>query len=482
MLLACTEPRGARVQHPARVPSFMARQPSLGAPEAFAFPVAARLHLSGGMQGLLVERHDLPIVTLRVVVLSGTAQGVALPVAQMIDEGAGSRSALEVSSDLLQIGASLTTDVRGDISTVGLRVLRPRLDTGLDILADVIMRPRFLAKEWTRVRGDLLSRALQRRAQPAHVAQIALKAVVYGDHPYGRPTLPLPGDLEQLGVDELRRYYRAHYRPENIVIVAAGAVTARELEEKLNARFGAWPRGTAAAASSPVPSAPPTRPPRLALLARAGATQSVLRVGALGPARRDADYAALRVLNTLFGGSFTSRLNVNLREKHGFTYGAHSSFTLPRDAGLFTVRASVDTANTVAALREISNELQALLDQPPRADEVDKAKQLVVEELPGLAESLDGLAEAYTEVGAYGLPLDTYARLAAEVSAVTPERIYALARKLVRPEQAAIVVVGDLKKIAEPLRQVYGRALRLDADGQPVRVGAAPRRARPAPP
>ena len=463
--VSCAEPRGARPQYPARTPSFMDRQPSLGAPEGFAFPAAVQLRLAGGMRGLLAERHDLPIVVVRVVVLSGAAQGVALPVTQMIDEGAGGRTALEVSSDLLQLGASLTTDVRGDISLVNLRVLRPRLDPALDILADVIMRPRFLSKEWTRVRGDLLSRALQRRAQPAHVAQIALKGVVYGDHPYGRPTLALPGELEQLEIDELRRYHGAHYRPDNVLVVAAGAVTARELEEKLNARLGAW-RVPVGPGSQPAAASPPARPPRLALVTRAGASQSVLRVGSLGPARRDADYAALRVLNTLFGGSFTSRLNLNLREKHGFTYGARSSFTLPRGPGLFTVRASVDTANTVAALREIFNELRALIDRPPSAAELDKAKQLVVEELPALAETVDGLAEAYTEVGAYGMPLDTYARLAAEVSAVTPERIHALARKLVRPDQAAIVVVGDSKVLAEPLRAVYGRARRLDADGQ----------------
>jgi zinc protease len=474
MLLACREPIPAPRHAPAspasrpvaREPSLMSRQPALGPAEGFVFPQPVRLRLPGGMRGLLIERHDLPLVQLRLVILSGTSAGSAFATVQMLDEGAGGRSALQLSSDLMQIGASLSMSAQGDHSTVGMQVLRPHLDAGLDILADVVLRPRFLSAEWKRVRGELLSRASQRRSQPAHVAQLGLKRVIYGAHPYGRPTLPLPAQLEGLRIDELRSFHRQHYRPDNVIFVVAGAVSATEIERRLASRFGGWraPRGRSARAARV--ASPPSSPQRLALADREGASQSVLRVGELGPARRDVDYAALRLLSAIFGGSFTCRLNQNLREKHGFTYGARASFSLPRQAGMLAISASVDTKDTTAALREIFRELQAMRDRRPTRAELDKARQLVIEELPALAETLDGLVGVYGEIAALDLPLDTIAKLPEEVAAVSAERVQRLARELLHPARASIVVVGDLAKIRGPLQQVYGKAKLLDADGQ----------------
>jgi zinc protease len=462
-------------------PAYMERQPSAARPDSFSFPSAVPLELGHGMKGLLVERTDLPLVNLRIIIGSGIADdplgrvGVAYATCQMLDEGAGKYTALELSSALLQIGATLSSHVDGDTTIVAMQVLRRYLDEGLDLLAEMILRPHFSEKEWTRVRGDLISRALQRRDQPSHVAQLALKATVYGDHPYSRPALPLLSQLEKIQVEQLKEFHQAHYRPENLAFVAAGAVTARELAQRLSARFKPQRDGSSARArkkkdADPAENdtRPPRSAPRLALVERKNAAQSVLRVGHLGPSRSAANYAGIRVLNTLFGGSFTSRLNQNLREKHGYTYGARSSFSLPQEAGLFSIRTSVDTPNTAAALQEIFREMKKILERPVSRQELSKAQQLVVEELPGMAETLDGLVEAYSELVSNGLALDTYQRLPAEIAALTPERVQALARRLLRPERAAIVVVGDAARLAEPLQKIYGKARFLDADGQRV--------------
>jgi predicted Zn-dependent peptidase len=432
--------------------------------------------LESGLPGFLLERHDLPLVHLRISLLSGGAAepsdvpGAAYATSHMLEEGAGSRTAVRLSAAIQQIGAGLATWADGDTSAIGVQVLRTHLDRALDIVVDMLLRPRLEAQEWRRARADLRDRALGRRSEPGQVATLGLKAVVYGDHPYARPALPLLRHVEALGVGTLRRFHRAHYRRENGIVVAAGDVTARELEVKLGRRLAGWRTGSGVAGGAPAAKIDRRRSGglRLAVVDRPGASQSVIRVGHLGRARRDAPYAALRLLNTILGGSFTSRLNQNLREKHGFTYGVGSSFSLPRGPGLFTVRTSVGTEDTVPALREIFRELEALRQRPVRRSELDKAKELVLQGLPAQAETLEALADTYSIIALHGLPVDTLLRLPEDVARVTPAALLEVAQELILPHRATVVVVGDMARLVGPLEKDYGRAQVLDEDGQPA--------------
>ncbi len=455
------------------VPAFMDRQPRLGPAGDFSFPRPHGFKLANGARVLLLEKHDLPLVNIRVTMPAGVTlepkdfPGLAYVTGQMLTEGAGKRSALELSAALMDLGASLRVFVDEDHASVSLQLLRKNLTSGLDILADVITRPRFTAKDFKRVKGELRGRALQRRARPAHVAYLSLKAAVFGDgHAYGRPLLPVPKRLSTLTVESVRAFHEKAYIPDGAIIVASGDITPAELRRLLEDRLSHW---TGAASDGQIKlAASPQKGPRLVLVDRPGASQSVLRIGHLAPSRRAADRAGVQVLNTLLGGSFTSRLNQNLREKHGFTYGVRSHFALMRHRGVFSISTTVETKNTMAALREMFRELELIIQKPVTKRELQKAARLVIEDLPEQAETNVGLVEAYSDLAALGLPLVGLQRLAGEVAAVEPAGLAVLARKLLRPEQITVVVVGDLKKFRGELTKAYGEAQMRDTDAQVV--------------
>ena len=208
----------------------------------------------------------------------------------------------------------------------------------------------------------------------------------------------------------------------------------------------------------------------MVLVDRPGATQSVLRLGHLAQSQRAADHAGLRVLNTILGGSFTSRLNQNLREKHGFTYGVRSHFSLMQARGLFSITTTVETKNTAAALREVFRELEILTTREASKRELQKAARLVIEDMPEQAETAGGLVAAYSEVAAHGLPLKRLQLLPGEVNAMDPAGLAALARRVLRPGQLTVVVVGDLAKLQGELKKAYGDVQLRNTDGEIVKA------------
>lgn len=436
----------------------------------FLFPAARELSLASNVRGLLVERHDLPLVHLRIMLQGGAGHeqvpGSASALSALLEEGAGGRDAIAFASALQQIGAGLAVWSDPDTSNLALQVLDRHFDRALDLLFDLLLRPELGAEGWRRARAELRDRASGRRAEPGPVGTLGLHAVVYGQHPYARPSLPLPGALEALRLDGIRALFRRLHRPERACVVAAGAISARVLERKLAPRIAAWSVTSPARGAAPWREKPRGLRRRLWLGAREGAAQSVLRVGHLGPARSGADFAALKLLNTILGGSFTSRLNTNLRERHGYTYGVRSSLSLPRGPGIFAVKTSVASKDTLAALREIFRELEALRVRPPRDGELEKAKQIVIEGLPATAETLEGLVESYCAIALHELPLDRLARLPDEITEVRASRVHEVAREVIRPERAHVVVVGD-PKLAPRLERRFGPAGSLDEDGQP---------------
>jgi zinc protease len=450
------------------------RPPPLGPAGAIRpFPRARSATLGNGLRLLqLPSPHDLPLVRLQLLIASGTFDdpagrpGVAYLTAAMVDEGAGQRSALRISADLQQLGTSLVTVVDGDSTRLSVELLAGHLEPALAILADVVRRPHLEPTELQRVTGEVHGRALARRGRPGSVASLCLDAAVFGRHPYGRPVLPRPAEIAAINTADLKRFHRRHYRPNNATVIAAGAVDAARLELLVRRAFGGWRAGPPLRRLRP--PAPPRigAGPRLLLVARPGAQESVLRVGHLAPPRRSSDQVGLDVLNTVLGGSFTSRLNQNLRERNGFTYGVGSSFAPLKRLGLFAVRTSVDRDATLPALREIAAELRLIRARGVRRSELDKAARLVLEELPVLSETVRGLTGAYAGLVACGVSLQDLQRLPARVAALTAGELHALARRHLDPAAAVVVVVGDVDNL--DLEPEYGPAVRLDLDGDPL--------------
>ena len=369
-----------------------------------------------------------------------------------------------MAEDLEQLGADLWVGCGRDGSQLSLQVPSKGFEAALAMAADVLLRPRLDADDWTRVQHDRLTSLAQRRDQAEAVAGLVADRVLYGDgHPYGRSSDGFEPTVARIGIDDIRLFHATHYRPNNASLVVAGDFDEATLQQKLEAAIGRWEPGPVPA-STPTPPLPKT--PRLVLVDRPAAPQSIVRIISPGTDRFSADRPALSMLNAVLGGSFTSRLNFNLREQKGYTYGAGSSFSFLRRPGSFSARAAVFTEVTAAAVTEFLVELRAVRERPFTDEERTKARAMLLDRVAeGLAAS-GGIAATFAELALYGLPPGEPERFIAALERVTADDLLRLAQKYVDPEGACIVIVGDRAAIEPGLRALGLPAPELrDADG-----------------
>jgi zinc protease len=336
----------------------------------------------------------------------------------------------------------------------------------------VTLRPHLSEEEFRRVQNDRVTLLVERRDDPGYVARVVYDRVLYGEHhPYGRRVLGTEATVKGLTVADLRRFYQERFTPRHAAFVVVGAVKPREIRDRLQRCFGAWSTSSPAAAAPRVTLQAPRRGwPRVTLVDRPGAEQSEIVAGRPGAARNSADYAALLVMNTILGGSFTSRLNTNLREQHGYTYGAHSRFEFRRGPGPFWAGAAVKTDATEDAVRQILVEFERLGRTAPPPAEVDKARTVVVRSLPEFFQRNASIARLLTDLWVHDVPIQYYQRFAREVRAVTGARVRRLARAFVSARDAAIVIVGDRKAVMPSLRRLgFKRVEVRDPDGALVK-------------
>jgi predicted Zn-dependent peptidase len=444
-LVAAAAPLAAQVDR--------TKPPSLGAPPALRVPAVQETTLRNGLRLAVVEMHEVPVADLTLIVDAGSVRdpadlpGLATFTANMLDEGAGRRSALELADEAAYLGAQLSTSAGYDVATVSLHVPTRQLEPALDLLADVALLPAFADSEIGRQRDLRKAQLLQLRDQPVAMAGVAFPAIVFGAaHPYGRPLNGTDSSTALLSRDRVRRFYEAFYRPDHARLLVVGDITLAAATRLVEQRFGGWARGAAAALPA-VPAAPAPAPRTFYLVDKPGAAQSVIRIGHVGVARSTADYFALEVLNTILGGSFTSRLNQNLRETHGYTYGAGSAFVMRRLAGPFQASASVVTAKTDSSLIEFLKELRRIRDEAVPAAELEKAKAYIVLGLPGSFEATADAASQYRDVLIYDLPLDYYSGYVAGISRVSAADVQRVARRYLDPEHFDMVIVGDRSQI-----------------------------------
>jgi zinc protease len=432
--------------------------PQAGPPAALHLPTIQKLRLSNGLPVWIVEMHKVPVAQINLVVFSGTANdppgkfGVASLTAAMLEEGAGTRSALEIADAVDYLGADLGATSSSDISSVRLHVPVARLGDALPIMADVALRPSFPKDELERQRQQRLTSLLQGRDDPPTISSVAFSRVLYGKgHRYGTPQFGTAETIKTFTSDDLRTFYVSAFRPENATLLAIGDVMADKVMPLLERSFGSW-KESGAAATEKLPAVEEPAARQIYLIDKPGAPQSQIRIGWIGVPRSTPDYFPIQVLNTILGGSFSSRLNMNLREQHGYSYGASSNFDMRAGgAGPFAAAAGVQTDKTSEALKEFFNELNAIL-KPVPADELARAKNYVALRFPGAFETTGDISRRLEDALVYHLPDDYFANYVRNIQAVTVADVERVAQKYIQPGKFAVVVVGDQKGIEPGIR------------------------------
>ena len=434
------------------------KPPVLPSTPALSVPAVKASALPNGIQLRVVEQHELPLVQVTLTVTGGSrldaqTPGIATFMAGMLDEGAGTRDALALQSELAFLGASLFTTADWDRFTVSLKVPVRTLPAALALMSDVVMKPSFRAEEVRRQRDLRLTSLLQARDQPNTLASLAFNQAVFpADHPYARNA---SGDSVTVATYDsalVRRFYEGAMRPDRANLFVVGDISEEQAKTLLTGHLGGW-RATGAAV--PLPAAPATvahpATTRVWLVDKPEAAQSVIMIGWPGVDRTSPDYAALQVMNTLLGGSFTSRLNMNLRETKGYSYGASSGFTWRVVPGPFIASSSVRTNVTDSSLVEIFKELRGVRDALVPAEELDRARAFVELGLPGTLESTSQVAGQMAQLATFGLTLEELPRLVERVRAVTAADVQRVARQYLTPDKAHVVVVGDLATVKAPV-------------------------------
>lgn len=435
------------------------RTPPLPGPlRPFHFPATHRRSLSSGLQVLVAERHDLPVVSLGMSVpASGLDEdperaGAAAMAADLLDSGAAARTGPEIAAALEGLGVLEDTGASWDATYVGFTALRSRVEPASRIFADLIRSPDFPEGELERVRAQRLAAVAQRRADPGLLAnEAALRFIYAPGTPYARPLSGTTASLRGLTRQDLREFHARRYRPAGATLLAVGDLRVDEAMEIAEACFGDW-------AGAPDPTPPPeVRPwddaPRVVLVDRPGAVQAELRVGQVGVARTDPDFFPLTVMNQILGGGFSSRLNLGLRERYGYTYGVSSSFTMRRHPGPFLVSTAVQSSATAASVREILREVREIREAPVTPAELDDVRSYLAGVFPLRLETTVGIASRLSSIAVYGLPDDYFEHYRERILDVTAEDVLRVAREHLDPDRMVATVVGDAAQLREPLEE-----------------------------
>jgi zinc protease len=457
-------------------------QPKPKADPRFKLPQIQRRKLSNGLEVLIVEQHEVPVVNMNLVLRTGAAAdpqnraGLASLTAALIDEGTQTRSALDISNQLAAIGARLGTGSDFDYTSMNLLTLSKHMDRALEIYSDVVTNPSFPENELELQRKSRLATLMQRRDDASAIAGNVYSSLLYGrNHPYGHPGM---GDEESVGAatgDDIRRFYETYYRPNNAALIVAGDVTPATLMPKLERAFAHWKRGEVPAVAIAMP--PAREKAAVYIVDKPGAAQSVLMIGQVGQPRSTPDYFPLLVMNTMLGGQFTSRVNMNLREEKGYTYGARTSFDYRRSAGPFMATAGVQTAVTKESVFEFLKELRGIRgERPVTPAELEFSKQAIIRGFPRTFETPEQMANRLTDLVLYNLPDDYFNNYITRVRAVTVDDVNRVANRYLDPSRMAILIVGDRKVIEPGLRSLtdVGQTITfVDTEGRPSTEGSS---------
>jgi zinc protease len=457
--------------------------PDVAPPPASQFPTIATATLSNGLKVYLAARSGVPLVNFNLMVDAGYAAdqqgvlGTASLAMNMLDEGTKTRTALQISDALQRLGAQLGTGSNVDMSNVFLSTLKENMDSSLAVFADVVLNPSFPQSDFDRLMKLQLAQIQREKVTPVQMALRVFPLLVYGSgHAYG---MPLTGSGTEESVSRLKRddlvaFHRTWFKPNNASLIVVGATTLAEITPKLERLFGSWRPGEVPKKNIGQVAQQPNS--AVYLIDRPGSEQSIIFAGHVAPAKRNPREIALLTMNDILGGSFTSRVNMNLREDKHWSYGAFSLLFDARGQRPFIVFAPVQTDKTKESLSEVANELRAIAHtRPVTPEELAKAQANLTLSLPGQWETIGAVGASVEEIVRFDLPHDYYSTFASKVRELQVADLTSAASETIHPDQLVWVVVGDRAKIEPGIRQLnLGPLQFIDADGKPLRETAVP--------
>jgi predicted Zn-dependent peptidase len=446
------------------------RLPIPGQTRPLPFPALSKSALANGLRVWTARHEQVPIVSLMLLVRCGAAAdppdsaGLAAVTADMLDEGSGDRTAIEIHEAIARVGAQFDTDIGSDATVVSVTVLSRFVERALGLLADVVVRPALRESDFLRVRQLRLHRLTQLRDMPGALADRAFLKVLYGSHPYGHAPIGSEASLAAMTVDDVRRFHASAIRPSAATLVAVGNCDHADVARIAADVFGGWPDG----AGDPPPRADAGLPAHtpLAIVARPSAPQSELRIGHVAVARDTADYHPLVVANTILGGQFVSRINLNLREHRGLTYGARTGFEFRRMPGPFALQASVQTSGTAVAIEESIGEIAGIRGtRPVTPDELSLGIAALTRGYARSFETAEQIARGAMQIALYDLPDDYFEQFVPSIEAVTADDVSRVMARHLDPSRLSTIVVGDADAIGADLGRLgHGAPVTLPPD------------------
>ncbi len=460
-------------------PGMISARPVPGHPRPYAFPHAARTTLANGLRVIVAPMPGRGLVSASLVLRAGAVDetdavgGATVLTARALTEGTEVRDAIALTEAAERLGASIHAEAGWDALSAGLDVPASRLAQGVELLAEVVRRPSFPESEIDRLRDERLTDLLQVRTDPRRRADEAYVSSIYAPtSPYHRPAGGAAETVECLTSAELRAVHVLAFVPSHAALVVAGDVDAGEVLRSAEALFGDW-SGPDAATPGPVDDTGAVTSRFVKVVHRSGSVQSEIRVGHRGLARSHPDFHAVAVMSAILGGLFNSRLNMKLREEKGYTYGASAGFDFRRGSGPFTARAAVHTEVTVPALLEFLAELEGIRDRPVTDAELTAARDYLVGVFPLRFETPGPVAGSLAGLFVHSLPDDELEHYRAAIEAVTAADVQRVARAHIRPEAAAVVLVGDHDQFGEALDAAGIGPVEVVRDAEPVAPATA---------
>lgn len=460
------------------LPGVRDKVPEAGDPPKASFPTMERTTLSNGLKVILAERDVVPVVNFWMEFDAGYAgdqyakPGTANLAMNMIDEGTKTRTALEISEELAMLGASLGAGSNLDQSSVTMSALKANLDASLDLFADVILNPSFPKSDFERLQKQVLAGIQREKATPIQMALRVFPRLLYGDgHAYSNPLTGSGTEesVSSLTRDDLKQFHQTWVRPNNATLIVVGATTMQEIKPKLEKLFKGWKSGDVPQKN--IAWVGLIDKPAVYIMDKPGAQQSIIFAGHIAPPENNPDAIAIEMMNTVLGGAFISRINMNLREDKHWAYGAFSILYSAKGQRPFFAYAPVQTDKTKESMMEITKELTGVVgDKPITGDELDRVRASKILELPGSWETNNAVGGAINSLVRYGYPDDYYATYPENVSSTSLSDLNSAAELLVKPRNLTWVVVGDRAKIEEGIRSLnYGEIRFLDGDGNVVK-------------
>ena len=446
--------------------------PKPGPDPKLVLPAIEKTSLSNGMEVWMVKHDELPIVSMNMVFKTGTTNepddryGVAGSTASLLTAGTKTMTAEQLANALREIGVNNIGSGTGfDATTVSISSLTKHLDRALELYSEVIQNPAFPATELESLRARVLLGLRQQRTNPGAISNNVYNRVLFGEHPYGRSSNE--ASVKAITRDDLVRYYEATYRPNNATLIVVGDFDKTALKSKLEKAFADWK--PANVTSKDLPSTKPLEKTAIYLVDRPGSAQSTVSIGHIGLDRMHADYFPVMIMNSILGGGFTSRINMNLREDKGYTYGARSGFSFRRGAGPFSASSDVRTADTKASIIEFMKELNDIRSgRPVTQAELDYNKQSIIRRYPAGFETVGAISNQLANLITYGLPDSYFNDYIAKVNSVTVADVNRVAKQYLDPSKMAIVIVGDRSVVEPGLKELGYPLYLLDTEGNQV--------------